>query len=71
MMWMHNAFAKIFTTKGKLYYERGSFGFAHPNLTLIKNKIRINPGLDPNETPLYKEFFLALEQKVKQLKAKL
>lgn len=68
MMWMHNKFTDIFVSKGKLVYARGSFGFAHPNFTMIGNKIRINPGLDPSDLPLYKEFFVALEKKLKELK---
>ena len=60
-------FFEVFVSNEKLVYARGSFGFAHPNFTMIDKKIRINPGLDSSDTSLYKEFFSAMEEKLKEL----
>ena len=67
--WIYQRFMQIFLHEKKLVYRRGSFGFAHPNITLIEPKMRINPGLDAAEGKLYKQFFLDLEQKVAEMKA--
>ncbi len=48
---------KTFIDHERLIFERGSFGFHHPNITWIDPKFRINPGLDPSDLPLYEEFF--------------
>lgn len=65
--WAETRFMELFTSTETLVYRRGSFGFAHPNLTWIEPKMRINPGLDPNENILYKKFFKDVARKVKEL----
>lgn len=62
-----DSFAYIFIKKRKLFYRRGSFGFAHPNITEIEPKIRINPGIDPNDITLFKAFFKKIESLIKQV----
>lgn len=67
---VQNLFMSIFAQNEKLTYRRGSFGFAHPNITVFMNekRIRINPGIDPTEKGLYQQFFKNLEMIVKSLK---
>lgn len=66
--WVQERFMTIFTKSQKLVYRRGSFGFAHPNITWILPKMRINPGLDPDDIRLYGQFFNELAEKVKEYK---
>lgn len=61
---LHEFIVRLFMEEDKLIFERGSFGFHHPNLVWIDPKFRINPGLDPSEIPLYKELFDILEKAV-------
>lgn len=67
--WAQKHFIKLFSDEDKLVYVRGSFGFPHPNFTWIEPKIRINPGVDPDELPLYKQFFEDFEKKAKEIEA--
>lgn len=66
-VWTQRRFVEIFTEENKLVYRRGSFGFLHPNITWIDPKMRINPGLDPDENALYLKFFAEFETKVTEL----
>lgn len=65
---LHEAITRIFVENERLIFMRGSFGFQHPNLTWIEPKFRINPGLDPNDIPIYQEIFYRLEKAVKRMK---
>ncbi len=55
--WAIERFLELFTDAEKLVYVRGSFGFAHPNITWIHPKLRINPGIDPSDNSIYQQFF--------------
>lgn len=66
IQWIQQLFFEIFTEANKLVYARGSFGFAHPNFTWIDPKIRINPGIDSSDNPLFLKFFKALEQRLQE-----
>ena len=68
-LWVQQRFTQIFMDEKKLVYRRGSFGFPHPNITWISPKMRINPGIDPDEIRLYRQFFLELDAKVKEMKS--
>jgi hypothetical protein len=68
--WIHTRFSELFIRAEKLTYERPGFGFAHPNFLFLKNKIRINPGLDPSENKLYHQFFKEMEVFIGKIKAK-
>lgn len=57
---IHDTFMKIFLREKKMVYRRGSYGFMHPNISLIGSKVRITPGADENENALFGEFFEAL-----------
>lgn len=61
---IQESFYHHFAKEGKLVYRRGSFGFAHPNFTVIGPKWRINPGLDPNENRIYQQFFQEMNGKL-------
>lgn len=67
--WVQTRFMELFIEKDKLVYRRGSFGFPHPNLTWIDPKIRINPGIDPDDIPLYEQFFQEFEAKAAEYNA--
>jgi hypothetical protein len=60
--WVQQRFMEIFTKKDRLVFARGSFGFPHPNITWIEPKMRINPGIDASDIPLYEQFFKDLEE---------
>jgi hypothetical protein len=64
--WVQQRFMELFIAEGKLAYRRGSFGFAHPNITWIAPKMRINPGIDPTEIKIYQQFFRDLAAKVEE-----
>ena len=66
-MWVKQRFMELFIEEEKLVYVRGSFGFAHSNITWIDPKMRINPGIDSNENKIYEKFFKELEEKVQEL----
>jgi hypothetical protein len=68
MTWIQSRFSQIFMEANKLTYERASFGFAHPNMSFIGDKVRINPGLDPSENILYIQFFKEMEVFANDLK---
>jgi hypothetical protein len=68
MDWSKSRFTQMFLKENKLTYERASFGFAHPNISFIGNKLRINPGLDPSENKIYYQFFKEMEVFANQLK---
>ncbi len=65
--WVREHFIELFLSENKLVYARGSFGFVHPNITWIDPKMRINPGIDPTDIPLYQRFFQDLEAKVSEI----
>ncbi|MCP5469514.1 MAG: hypothetical protein H7A36_03295 [Chlamydiales bacterium] len=62
--WVHTRFMEIFMEEGRVVYRRGSFGFPFPNITWIEPSMRINPGVDPAEIRLYRQFFEELAAKV-------
>ncbi len=68
--WAKGRFFELFTQAGKLVYQRGSFGFAHPNITVIEPVIRINPGLDNTEIVLYELFFKELADQLESSASK-
>jgi hypothetical protein len=63
--WIQQRFIELFTKKDKLVFVRGSFGFPHPNITWIAPKMRINPGIDAADIPLFEQFFKDLEEHLK------
>ena len=67
VLFIQKRFFEIFAEKGKLVYQRGSFGFAHPNITWIDPKMRINPGIDPSEVVLYQQFFQELAEEIRRI----
>ncbi len=67
--WAQTRFIELFTLENKLAYVRGSFGFAHPNITWIEPKLRINPGIDPDDNRIYQIFFNELKDKVHKTRA--
>lgn len=62
--WAQQHFMQLFTADHKLVYVRGSFGFPNPNITWIDPKMRINPGVDPDDIRLFQQYFEDLEAKV-------
>lgn len=65
--WTQQRFMELFIAENKLVYQRGSFGFAHANITWIDPKMRINPGLNSEENKLYQQFFNELAAKVEEI----
>ncbi len=65
--WVQTRFAEIFIDEKKLVYMRGSFGFPNPNITWIEPKMRINPGIDPSDIPLFVKFLNELDVKIKDM----
>ncbi len=66
--WIYSRFVELFLDQHRgVYGRRGSFGFTQANITPIEPKIRITPGIDAGERPLYLQFFKELEAKVKEL----
>lgn len=65
--WISNRFKELFINEGKFLYERGSFGFAHPNITWIDPKFRINPGIDADDIRIFAQFLQEFEAKVNEL----
>ncbi len=65
--WAQQRFMELFVENDKLVYRRGSFGFAHANITWIDPKMRINPGLNSEENKLYQQFFNELAAKVEEM----
>lgn len=65
--WAQHRFMQLFTSEDKLVYVRGSFGFPCPNITWIDPKMRINPGIDPSDNSLFKQFFEELAIKAKEI----
>ncbi len=66
--WAQQRFMQLFVEKKKLVYVRGSFGFPQPNITWIPPKMRINPGIDPSDIVIYKQFFQEFEANVNKIK---
>lgn len=63
-------FLSKFVEKGLKAHARASFGFFHPNINIIGSSlngeprnVRLNPGLDPQEIPVFIEFLNELAQK--------
>lgn len=65
--WVQARFTELFIENKKLAYMRGSFGFPNPNITWIEPKMRINPGIDPSDIPVFAQFFKELDAKIKEM----
>ncbi len=64
-LWIQEQTMDIFNSNKKLMYNRGSFGFAMPNMSAIgEEKIRINPGIDPSDSKLFEKLFRRIDKKI-------
>jgi len=67
-LWIQEQVMDVFNSNQKLMYNRGSFGFPLPNMaSIVDEKLRINPGIDPDETRLYAELFRRIEAHIKTI----
>lgn len=63
-------FLSKFTDRGLKAHARASFGFFHPNINMIGSSldgqprnVRLNPGLNPKDIPIFAEFLQELAQR--------
>jgi len=65
--WTQARFIELMIKNDKLAYRRLSFGFPHPNIMQIENKLRISPGVDPDDIKVFRQFFHEFEAKLNEL----